>query len=71
MVFKCNFSLKIIWRVFNPADAITGCPPNVVICPSSGFEINFDNNFLSLIKAPIGKPPPKALPITNISGTIL
>ena len=69
-VFSESLSFKIIDKLLKPAAAITGCPPNVVICPNIGFFWNlFMKDFLVII-APTGNPPPNAFPSNKISGEI-
>ena len=70
-----NTNGRMRWAAVLPwldADAaIKGFPPNVVIWPRRGFFSKSFICFFELVKAPIGKPPPIPLPITNMSGEIL
>mmetsp|Transcript_77357 Transcript_77357/g.129831 ORF Transcript_77357/g.129831 Transcript_77357/m.129831 type:complete len:229 (-) Transcript_77357:371-1057(-) len=51
------------------AAQITGWPPNVVMCPSIGSNVNFVRCSVDDTSAPTGIPPPSAFPSVSASGT--
>ena len=64
-----SLSSIITLRDAKAAAQETGCPPNVVMCPSGGLCVMHRIILRFAIKAPSGNPPPNALARSRISGT--
>ena len=57
-------------RAASAAAHETGWPPNVVMCPNSGWKVRVFIFSDEAANAPSGMPPPMAFAITRMSGII-
>lgn len=63
-----SFAEEVFERRESPAAQQTGCPPKVVMCPSTGLVLSVDMIPSDEMNAPSGMPPPKDFAVQRMSG---